>query len=373
METKVIKLDPSKPDVSLIREAAQIVDNGGLAAFPTDTVYGIACRVQESSLEKLNSLKGRTAEKFYTLHIGQKSDIIKYVPTLGLKAQKIIKNLWPGPLTIVFELSKADIEILRANLDKGIFDCLYRDNSIGIRCPDNLIAAMMLQMTKYPVVAPSANITGQPPSVDAEQVSAQFGDQIDVLLDGGITKYQQSSTVVKISRAGMQILRPGVYSASELQETSEVNILFVCSGNTCRSPMAAGIFGKYLAEKLEVQLDLLEKIGYKLLSAGTLGMSGMPATAEAIAACAAKGIDISSHRSTGLSRQLVNESDIIFAMGRVHRQLIASISTEAAEKCMLLADNEDVCDPIGKPQRVYNECAERIEKAVKKRVSELVL
>ena len=98
MQTKVIKLDSTKIDSAKITEAAQLVDAGGLAAFPTETVYGIACRVKTDSLIKLDNLKGRGPEKYYTLHIGRKSDVEKYLPTVRLKAQKLIKNAWPGPL-----------------------------------------------------------------------------------------------------------------------------------------------------------------------------------------------------------------------------------------------------------------------------------
>ena len=78
MVTEIIKLDGSNPDLQIIKYAAGIIDNGGLVAFPTETVYGIACRVTADSLAKLDQLKSRGAEKRYTLHIGQKNDIQKY-------------------------------------------------------------------------------------------------------------------------------------------------------------------------------------------------------------------------------------------------------------------------------------------------------
>jgi len=372
MQTKVIKLDANKPDESIIKEAAGIVDTGGLVAFPTETVYGIACRVKNDSLTKLDNLKVRGLEKYYTLHISKKNDLKKYVPTVGLKAQKLIKNAWPGPLTIVFELDHNDINKQRNSLDNEVFEGLYKDNSIGIRCPDNEIASILLRETKCAVVAPSANITNHPPAVKAEQVLAQLSGKIDLLLDGGLCKYQKSSSVVKIGKKGLQILRLGVYSEEQLQSLSEVKFLFVCTGNTCRSPMAEGMFRKYLAEKFCCDIDYLDKIGYKISSAGIMGITGVPASREAITACAAKGIDIKAHRSTALSQQSVDESDVIFAMARMHRESIAALSSEGADKCMLLAENEDIPDPIGQSQQVYNECADLIEKAVIKRIGELV-
>ncbi|UCE98862.1 MAG: L-threonylcarbamoyladenylate synthase, partial [Planctomycetota bacterium] len=167
MQTKIIKLDADKIDLAKIKEASSLLDDGGLVALPTETVYGIACRVKKDSLNKLNGLKGRRLDKFYTLHVGWPADVKKYVPTISLRAHKLIRNSWPGPLTIVFQLSPQDVRKQRSRLDKEVFKSLYKNNSIGIRCPDNSAALMLLQSTKNPVVAPSANITGQPPATDA--------------------------------------------------------------------------------------------------------------------------------------------------------------------------------------------------------------
>ncbi len=373
MQTKVIKLDAHKANIAKIKEAAALVDAGGLVAFPTETVYGIACRVKSDSLAKLDNLKGRDPDKHYTLHIGQKSEARKYVPTVGLRAQKLINNAWPGPLTIVFELDDRDIDKQQTRLERGVFESLYKDNSIGIRCPDNPIASILLRLTHNPVVAPSANIAGRTPAGDPDQILAQFSGQIELLLDAGPCKYKKSSTVVKIGKKGLEILRPGVYSQPELEKMSEVKFLFVCTGNTCRSPMADGIFRKYLAEKLQCEVDHLDKMGYKVSSAGIMDTGGSPASVEATAACAAKGIDIKAHKSRILSRKLIEESDFIFAMGRMHTERITALSPEAASKCVLLAENEEIADPIGQPQTIYNNCAELIEGAVKKRIGELVI
>jgi len=124
---------------------------------------------------------------------------------------------------------------------------------------------------------------------------------------------------------------------------------------------------------LQCDVDHLAKMGYKTCSAGVMNMAGFPASPEAIAACAAKGIDIKAHKSGTLSQQLVEESDFIFAMARMHFERITALSGEAANKCVLLAEDEDIPDPIGQPEETYKSCAEMIEEAVKKRVDELVI
>lgn len=373
MKTEVIKLDSHKPEIAKIKHAALLVDAGGLVAFPTETVYGIACRVKDDSLAKLDNLKGRALDKRYTLHIDQKSEITKYVPAITLKARKLIKNAWPGPLTLVFELSKQDLQEQQSNLHRQVFENLYRDGSIGIRCPDNAIASILLRLAHNPVVAPSANTTGHDPATEPEQVLSRFSGQIDLLLDAGPCKYKKSSTVAKVGNKRLEILRTGVYSYGELEALSTIKFLFVCTGNTCRSPMAEGIFRKYLAEKLQCQVDQLDRMGYKMVSAGIMNIGAAPASAEAIIACEARGIDIRAHKSNILSPQLIEESDFIFAMEQIHCNRVRSLCPNSTDKCRLLAENEQIADPIGQSQEFFNNCAELIEKAVKKRVDELVI
>jgi L-threonylcarbamoyladenylate synthase len=371
MHTKVIKLDAAKANISKIKEAAATVDAGGLVAFPTETVYGIACRVRQDSLNKLEELKGNRHEKHYTLHISQKHEVTKYVPTIGLRAKKLIRNAWPGPLTIVFPLNEQDLHKQQRDLKREVFDGLYKNSSIGIRCPDNPIASILLRLTHHPVVAPSANITGENPAVEPEQVLEELSDRIEVLLDAGPCRYKKSSTVVKAGTKELEILRPGVYSQSELEELSTINFLFVCTGNTCRSAMAEGICRKYLAEKLECNVDDLDKTGYKVSSAGIMDLAGAPASREAMAACEALGIDIKAHKSKVLTQQLIQESDFVFAMEQIHYNHITALCPDAQGKCMLLAEDNDIVDPICQGQEGFNDCAALIENAVKKRIDEL--
>jgi len=372
METKVVQLDAGNVDSAKIQGAAELVDAGGLVAFPTETVYGIACRVTSDSLARLDAIKDREASKAYTLHISRPDEVGRYVPSIGLRAAKLIEKAWPGPLTIVFELDPNDIERQQGTLKSEVFQCLYRGNSIGVRCADNPVAAALLQRTSHPVVAPSANMAGESPAVDAQEALAALGGKIELVLDAGPCKYCKDSTVARIGKQGVEILRSGIYSEAEVKAFSQVNVLCVCTGNTCRSPMAEGFFRKYLAEKLQCEVDYLGRMGYKVGSAGLLDMAGFSASSESVAACSARGVDISSHRSQALSLGLIEESDRIFVMERMHQARVVALSPDSAGKCVLLAEN-DISDPIGQRQAVYDRCADLIEDAVKKRIDEFLL
>ena len=132
------------------------------------------------------------------------------------------------------------------------------------------------------------------------------------------------------------------------------------------------IFSDGEQDLLREVLDQIIPAVAGLPAAGTLGIDGLPASAESVVACAARGVDISPHGSRGLSSDLIEDSDLIFAMERSHEARIVGLCPEAANRCALLAPT-GISDPIGRPQAVYDTCADQIEKAVKKIVSELTL
>ena len=372
MKTEIVRLSSDKPEIELLKAAAEVLDGGGLVAFPTETVYGLGCAAEAKAIARLDEVKQRVERKRYTLHIAGKDEVGQYVPRISLRGRKLIKKGWPGPLTIVFELSEAEIEKQRSIIDEDSFNILYRDNTVGIRCPDNAIAKELLRLALKPIVAPSANLGAKQPAITGEEVLAQFDGKIDMVIDGGGCKYKKSSTVVKISGPGLAILREGVVSEAEIEDMSAIKILFICTGNTCRSPMGEAFCRKYLSEKLDCDVDEVEKNGYKVNSAGVMGMLGMCASREAVDICAQKGIDVRSHSSKGFSCEDVNQSDYIFVMSRSHRDRVLEVCPAAGEKCMLLDSTGDIADPIGAGMEVYASCAERIEKALEKRMSEIL-
>lgn len=372
MAAQVVSTSGRQGDLERIKEAAKIVEAGGLVAFPTETVYGIACRVEPSALARLDQIKGRDANKHYTLHIGQLDEYRNYVQRIGIRTEKLIRRAWPGPLTLVFELAATHVAAQRDRLG-GLADTLYKDGSIGIRCPDHPVASLLLRLADCPVIAPSANRAGREPATNVDAVVAQLGNDVDLILDGGACQHGRSSTVASVGSDGIRLLREGVYSASDLRRMSEIVFLFVCTGNTCRSAMAEGLFRKHLAEKLGCDVDGLQERGYKVVSAGTMRMVGVPASVESVTACALKGVDIGGHMSRPLTRSLIDGSDYIFCMTRAHREQVIDLSPDAEQNCHLLVPDGEVPDPIGQSQEYFNRCAGYIEAAVKARISEFAL
>ncbi len=130
MKTEVVKIASLEADSAKIAAAARILDEGGVVAFPTETVYGLGCRAEAPAIARLNELKGRPADKRYTLHIANAEDVYRYVPSMPPHAAKLVRLTWPGPVTIVFQLSAADMEKQKAVVSREAFDVLYSGLSL---------------------------------------------------------------------------------------------------------------------------------------------------------------------------------------------------------------------------------------------------
>ena len=189
------------------------------------------------------------------------------------------------------------------------------------------------------------------------------------MLDDGPCRYGQASTVVRVDGDKCECLREGVVPRDALERLASMLIVIVCTGNTCRSPMAEAMMQRLVAEQLGCKLEEVEQRGVTIMSAGVSAAPGGCAAPEAVATMRARGLDITCHETQPLTEKLVRHADVILTLTAGHRQQIVRRWPEAAPRTtMLRLDDGDIEDPIGGPPEVYQQCAAEIEEALRERV-----
>jgi len=191
MRTKTIKIDPKNPDLALIAKAAKIIKDGGLVAFPTETVYGLgASYFDKKAVERIYKIKKRPKNKPLSLHVDDFGVLNELNCDVTPQAGQVISRFWPGPLTIILK-SKDN--------QKGV----------GFRMPRNRIARFLIKRSGVPIVAPSANLSGNKPPRNAGDVKRDLDGKIDMIIDAGEVELGVESTVLDLSGAKSKILREG--------------------------------------------------------------------------------------------------------------------------------------------------------------------
>lgn len=208
METKIQVICPKQIEKESLIKAAKILKNGGLVAFPTETVYGLGGDgLNPEAAEKIYNAKGRPSDNPLIIHIGEKKELdilTKEIPEMG---RKLVEAFWPGPLTLIFYKS----EIVPYSTTGGL-------ETIAIRMPNHPIALGLLKESGVKIAAPSANTSGKPSPTKASHVIEDLAGKIDMIIDGGEVEIGLESTIVDVTGDNPVILRPGFITKEMLEQ-----------------------------------------------------------------------------------------------------------------------------------------------------------
>ena len=195
-------------DYSKLKIAGEIIKDGGLVLFPTETVYGLGANgLDENAVKKIYKAKGRAQDNPLILHVSNFDMIPKIAQNISDIEYTLMKTFWPGPFTIILERTDIVPDIVTAGLD-----------TVGIRMPSGIIANKLISYADVPIAAPSANVSGRPSGTNISDVFEELSDKVDYIIDGGECEVGLESTVVRVVDGIPNILRPGKISPEDIKK-----------------------------------------------------------------------------------------------------------------------------------------------------------
>ena len=368
-DSPVVRIDPQRISQEAMKAAGKIITAGGLVVYPTETVYGLGANALDGeAVGKVFLAKGREADKPLIVLARDFDQLKVLVSEIPPWARALMGLFWPDGLTLIMSASPS---IPRELLAGG--------TSIAVRISGHPVVQALLKAAGVPLTSTSANRSGRPAPTTAADARRQMGDRVDLIIDGGESDGGAPSTILDVRTEAVRLVRSGRVSAEEIRKVVPLEIgessrtetigriLFVCTGNTCRSAMAQGLFRKLLLSR--------KLAGVEIESAGTSAAGGTPPTKLALQVARQQdGVDISAHRARPLTPRLLDEADIILAMSLSHARQIESMGRQFARKTYLLTsypswehpDPDDIEDPIGGTRedyvRIYRRIKEQLER-----------
>jgi protein-tyrosine phosphatase len=357
--------------LALVGQAVEALQSGELVAFPTETGYAVVALARDAKAAG----KIPAAEAQWSLVLPDPADVNDWVTNLGPVAARLARRCWPGPARLMLcgtcnseriaQLSVPARERVLQSTSSQLSSSGGERSALVVRIPCHESFLEALFELAEPLLLAEGAVDSGPVWVHS------LGDQLTLVIEYDSPRFSQPPTTVQIGGNRWSVECEGVYTRADLERFAACFIYFICTGNTCRSPMAAAICKKLLSDRLGCAEDELPARGFLILSGGVSAFRGEPAPPEAQNVVQAMGADLSSHESRPVSPDLLAQADYIFTMTQGHMQMLTESYPDLKLSPQLLCGDADLEDPLGGDENVYSECAQTIRHHVQRLLAEV--
>ena len=356
--TKILDWRKSEDPRDIVHLAVQALAEGHIVALPSSGCYLlVASGLKGEAVSQLSEYASFPKNVGLSLMVRAADETLDYFPDISPASRRLARKAWPGP--IMLSLKDSNTSSVFRCLDTCVGAALNDEtNRIRVWQPLHGVVDHVCKLSSGPLICCPANGLREQivESIDSMQL-----DQCVLAIDDGQVESPGDATIVQVDGNIAKVVRSGNVDEQTLREMSYWIVLFVCTGNTCRSPMAQAMMQRKLTERFQ---DLSAKgiASVVALSAGVSAFGGDPASHGATAAIRDYGTTLDNHKSTQLNSALVEKADLILAMGNRHRQVIISQWPTLAHKVHLISpDGGEISDPFGGPLEVYQKCAQQLD------------
>jgi L-threonylcarbamoyladenylate synthase len=344
----------SPADVTAL--AARTLTQGGLVMLPTESGPEIAASALHAGAVAALQKIAEPAEPVAVV-ITATAEAADWLPFLGEPGQRLVRKLGQGPWKLIAD-GGADVGLLQ-RLSEPVRKLLCPERHLALRWPDHPVWNMTARLVKQPMLSA--------PCIELDD------DRAVSVIDSALQPSGVPTTLIRVTGKQWQVARAGGLSDESLDEVLPCRVLFVCTGNTCRSPMAEALMKRLLADRLGCRPEELRPRGFLVQSAGLAAMIGGEAAPDAVGAMRAFDADLAGHQSRRLTLEQLMLADHVFAMTESHLWALESVDVPGLPTPRLLSpDGDDVPDPIGAEPEVYRACAHEILGHLQKRLPEIL-